>query len=248
MTVQATPYPVTFISGVPQPLTLTPPFKSFTISRWILVTNNTPFTAILTGTNDDGVNAVSLAPGVTNKYQFSNVRGGIKVSWSQISTITTATLTQPNLVVDYSDNPDGSDFAGTYPAAVLPPQQTSNLISGAGAAGTGVFVFEETCPTGLTFLTIGESGDTLQLWNWGDTYPNGFPDNAYSIYRVALTVSNGSEAFVLYAQDSYPFPLESCSNRLAGLIVVGGGLTMAVNNPTGFDLPIFVTYSSLSPS
>lgn len=125
MSVQVSTYAVnTDTAGNPQPLELAPP-QSFGVIVQCVITNNTPFTAILTGTDNDRGSTRSLPPGTSNKFIFQNYSGPISVAW-QTAIANPALKVGSNLTVDWSDNIH--DLPGVYPTAVGASANVSQVI------------------------------------------------------------------------------------------------------------------------
>lgn len=122
MTVESETYTVSLDGNEnPLPLTLAPPNGpgGSSVWRWAVIMNLSPYVALITQTDDTGINTVSLAPGTQNKYQWSNLRGPLKVGqWINPLPSDTAPPGVPQVVIQFSDVADGSDFAGNYPSAI----------------------------------------------------------------------------------------------------------------------------------
>lgn len=119
MTVFTQTYPVEVDAGQnPEQLTLTSPWLNFTVARWVVISNLTPYIANLTNVDDTGTNVPALAPNTANRYPWTNARGPIVVSWTNPLPPDTAPPSAPNILVEFSDDPTGADLPGAYPAAI----------------------------------------------------------------------------------------------------------------------------------
>lgn len=117
MTVQSKTYTVQLdAANNPEPLDLTGAAVNFTTTRWIVVNNLSPYIMELEGVGDNNTNEASVPPGTANKYAWTNKVGPLIANW--VNPITGAPPSSPQVVVEYSDLPDGSDLAGTYPTTL----------------------------------------------------------------------------------------------------------------------------------
>lgn len=119
MTVYTQTYEVTVDgSDNPEQLVLKSPWLNFTVSRWVVISNLTPYIAELTNVDDTGTNVPALPPNTANKYPWTGARGPIVINWNNPLPADTPPAATPNITVEFSDDPTGADLPGSYPAAL----------------------------------------------------------------------------------------------------------------------------------
>jgi hypothetical protein len=117
MTVQAKTYTVALDgNNQPQPLTLAGAAVGFVTTRWVVISNLTPYVMELSGTDDQPEGSAALAPGTANKFAWTNQYGALVAHW--VNPITGAPPSTPQVIVEYSDDPTGGELVGAYPSTI----------------------------------------------------------------------------------------------------------------------------------
>lgn len=117
MTVQTVTLSVALdASDNPEPLLLAGAAVGYVTTRWVVVNNLTPYIMELEGVGDNNTNQAAVPPGTANKYPWTQKNGPLIANWT--NPITGAPPSTPQVVVEYSDLPDGSDLSGTYPTTI----------------------------------------------------------------------------------------------------------------------------------
>lgn len=117
MTVQTKTYTVTLDgSDNPEPLSLIGAAVGFTTTRWVVVSNLTPYIMELEGVGDSTVNQAAVPPGTANKYPWTQKNGPLVAAW--VNPIVGAPPSTPQVIVEYSDDETGNELSGTYPTTV----------------------------------------------------------------------------------------------------------------------------------
>lgn len=117
MTVQSTTLTVQLDgSNQPKPLDISGAAVGFTTTRYVVISNLTPYVMVLKGIRDQPESQASLAPGTANKFAWTNQYGDLIATW--VNPIIGAPASTPQVIVEYSDDPHGADIVGSYPTTL----------------------------------------------------------------------------------------------------------------------------------
>lgn len=222
MTVQAKTFSVQLdASNNPKSLDLAGVAVGFTTTRWVVVNNLTPFTMILNGVGDNNQNQAALPPGTANKYPWANQYGDLTASWvnpipGQLPPAT------PQVIVEYSDDPQGADLQGTYPTTLASgitigtltgPVSVTGSVAVSSVAGT---VNISGGPISLAAGTAVQVSNNVTVTPSGTINVQGVAGGTAIGVAGAVTVTSGTVAV----------------SSVSGTVTISGTVTASISSGT----------------
>jgi hypothetical protein len=150
-------------AGQGAPVTLLPPTGWNSVSG-VVVSNQTPFTAQVSGIDDSAFSTRSLAPGMVDMYPFTSVRGQLTVAFTGV--VSNTVVGGYYIQADFGQNP-GDLGSGSYPQVSGAPAAVSSgtpfYFKGYNAVAAGgslsihpQSLFPSQQPPGLLPMSIGD--------------------------------------------------------------------------------------------